>query len=80
MQQKSCTNVTITQLRFSCNAKNKKFGQIFCGQEYCPCPAARELFIKGWTAGSADAEPSEYILPECINYEYILQITHKDTN
>jgi len=26
--------------------KNKKIGQIFCGQEHCPCPAAAGAFYK----------------------------------
>ena len=31
-------------------------------------------------AGAGDTERPEYILCKCIKYEYILQITHKDTN
>lgn len=39
VQQKSYTNVTISQLRSSCNAKKQKIGQIFCTQEHCPAAA-----------------------------------------
>lgn len=80
MQQKSYTNVTISQLRSSCNAKKQKIGQIFCTQEHCPAAAGAFKDKPQADAGAGDAERPEYILRKCIKYEYILQITHKDTN
>lgn len=80
MQQKSYTNVTISQLRSSCNAKNKKIGQIFARRSTALLRREPLKDKPQADAGAGDAERPEYILRKCIKYEYILQITHKDTN
>lgn len=82
MQQKSYTNVTISQLRSSCNAKTKNKDGFFVYWSIAPALLRREpLKDKPQAdAGAGDAERLEYILRKCIKYEYILQITHKDTN
>ena len=47
-------------------------GVLFCG-------AGRSQWAGRTNAAGQDAERPEYIPRKCIKYEYILQITHKDT-
>lgn len=62
--------------------KNKKSDRFFAGRSIAPALLRREpLKDKPQAdAGAGDTERPEYILCKCIKYEYILQITHKDTN
>ena len=48
-------------------------GFLFLRCEFFPCAVVR-------TCPGQDAERNEYIPRKCIKREYILQITHKDTN
>lgn len=62
--------------------KTKNLDRFFAGRSIAPALLRREpLKDKPQAdAGAGDAEYPEYILHKCIKYEYILQITHKDTN
>lgn len=51
--------------------------------EHCPCPAAAGAFYKRINRRLTQVQEMQNapnILRKCIKYEYILQITHKDTN